>query len=110
MDKHLKNIIEKVIDMESQEVLELNFSDMNKQEKAEQEAAYKKAAVLQDKLKGLLPKDGQGLFRDYLNAAAYLQGIEEDYMFNRGVKMGWTRLSFIKDELGEAVIMLQENE
>lgn len=109
MDKHLKNIIEKVIDIEAQEVQGLNFSDMNKQEKAEHEEAYKKVVVLQDQLEERLPKELQSLFKEYADAAAYLSAIEEDYMFNRGVKIGLTKLSFIREELGEAVIMLRVN-
>lgn len=109
MDKYLKNIIEKVIDMENQKVIELNFSDMSDQEKAEHERANKKCADLGNELNKLLPKEFQSLFREYANAAYFLSGIEEDYKFNRGVKAGLTKLNFIREELGEAVIMLQEN-
>ena len=106
MVKQLKNIIEKVIYMKYQDVQELNFEDMTKEEKAEYKEAYNKVSELQGKLKEMLTKEQWKVINECFDAESYLSAIEQRYIFNRGVKMGLQDLSFIREELGNENILL----
>lgn len=106
MNKTLKNLVERIIYEEFNEVQDLNFSDMTNEEKKEYDEVYNKVLNLQDKLEKILTEDQLKLFMEYNDEFNLLKSIEQRYMFNRGVKKGFTKLSYIQDELGMAVIML----
>lgn len=106
MSEHLKNIIKKVIDMKCRDVMENNFNDMTEQEATEHKELHNKTIELEKKLQAILSDEQLKLFAEYSDAESNLSTINEEYMFNRGVKMGLNELSFIKDELGLGVIAL----
>lgn len=106
MDKTLKKVIERTIEMKRYEVQDLNFSDMTEKEKKEYEAAFNKVLLLEDKLKGLIPKDLLKDLIDMSDAQATLVVLEQSYMFSHGVKIGLNELSYIKEELGSSVVLL----
>lgn len=106
MDKKLKNIIEKVIDMKYQEVQELNFSDIEEDEKREHSQVNERKSEIFNKLMDSSTCELKELLAEYEELETQSLCLECRYMFNRGVKMGITDLSFIKDELGLGVIEL----
>lgn len=106
MNEKLKSIIEKVIEMKYIEMEELNFEDMTEKEKAEHEEVYNKVLELQNRLHKEFTKEQWGLVSDCMDAENLLSALEQRYMFNRGVKRGLNELSFIKDELGNGVVLL----
>lgn len=102
----LKNIIENVIDMKCNEVIGLNFEDMEESEKEEHTEVHKQVLALENKLKETLTADQWKLFMELDTEVAHLEALEQDYLFKRGVKMGLNELRFIKYELGLMVIEL----
>lgn len=106
MNETVKNLVERVIEAEFNEVQYLNFSDMTDEEKKEHDEAYNKVLELQDKFRGILSQEQWKLFIEYSDTFSLLSTIEQIYMFNHGVKAGFNKLNYIREELGEAVIML----
>lgn len=106
MNETVRNLVEKTIEEKCYEVQELNFSDMTKAEKKEYDDICDKILNLHNELQGILSKEQWKLFIKYSDEANTLSSIEQRYMFNRGVKNGFTKLSYIKEELGDLALML----
>lgn len=106
-NRTVKNLVEDIITMKMKELMELNFKDMTEEEMTEHDKTYNEVLKLQDKLELLLPNDQMEVVDDLVSTYFYLAALEMEYMFRRGVKMGLNELHFIKEELGEQTILLQ---
>lgn len=106
MNEKLKNIIKKVIKMKEEEIVDLNFSDMTEQKMVEHSEILLKASELEEKLANMLSKEQWKVMDEFCSTLNSLNAMEQEYMFDRGVKAGLNELSFIKDELGQGVVML----
>ena len=102
----LKNIIKRTIDMKYQDMQEINFGDMTQKEKAEHEGASNEYSKLEGELKKTLTEEQWSAACECMDAFNLLNAIEQDYMFNRGVKAGLNELSFIREEMGSNIVIL----
>lgn len=103
----IKNLAERTIDLKYQYVQELNYSDMTQQEAAEYKEADKKYAELQDKLSEELTLELRTLFMKYTEAETNVLSLEESYMYKKGVLDGLTDLYFIREIMGNSVVLLE---
>lgn len=103
----IKNLVERTIGMKYMELQDMNFSDMEESEVAEYEKANKKMVELQTKLFNIIPKEYHGLINECLDAVGDTFCIEENYIFNRGVKVGLNDLYYIREEMKGSMGLLQ---
>lgn len=106
MNKQLKNIIEKVIEMKESEIQEHNFEGMTEEERSEYEELNNKFIELENEFKKSLGVEQQQLLNKCFDARSDISTIEQHYMFKKGVKIGLTDLHFIKEELGSGTVLL----
>jgi len=106
MEKSLKNIIEEVIKMKFYELEELNFEDMNVDDKKIYKDNITRMIALESAINETLSPEGKKMFNELDILSGCNIALENNYMFNRGVKTGLNELSFIGEELGTGVIEL----
>jgi hypothetical protein len=106
MKNELKAIIDKTIEMEYFELGKSNFEDMTEDEKIDHDKQYEKTLKLQDKLEEMLTGEQRKVLMEYNEELIGLSDMEQNYMFNRGVKMELNKLSYIKEILGEGTSLL----
>lgn len=106
MKNELKAIIDKTIEMKYYELQDDNFEDMTEEEKIDHDKQEDKILELQDKLKETLTDEQYKVLMEYSDELTMLSATEQNYMFNRGVKMGLNEFNYIREILGDSTLLL----
>lgn len=99
MDKTLKNIINKTIEREYQNVMEdyVEHLKKNPQLKKDYEGCSGKLEKVMKELYKVLPKEYQHLVNEFEEIALALTSIESRVAFKEGVMLGSTSLNYLSE-------------
>jgi hypothetical protein len=106
MNKELKNIIEKTINLRGAEERINNYKNMSKKGKEELKEVENKEQLIMKKIEESLTEEQNKLFLEYEGIVIEAEVLRENYMFRAGVMSGFTDLNYINKELGEQIDLL----
>lgn len=95
MDKKLKNIVEKTIELKFNQIQDRNLEDM--EDLKEYEVRSKRIIEIQRKLCDVIPKEMQDLLDEYGSLEIQQLCSEIRHYFKKGVKAGLTDLKFLEE-------------